>query len=319
MTRPDPTADVCVFTATSERFVPGTLVTLGTFLRHHPEFAGDLVVVQDGLPAASRDVLRAAFARVRFQDVSPELGDRLARLNAVHHRFRGRTASLYYLDAFRLRGYRKVLCCDSDLLFQAPIGELFDATDALICCGDREFLAGRARDTATYLPTSLPGGASRGGTRTVLTRTFNCGFLVVDACLTGPSVHADLLDMVAPETWRASRVSLTDQLLLNRYFAGRQTLVSWTYNYLLPEAAAIHAREGLDPARAKVLHYKAPLKPWMTGDMLQWAMEHPPEHTAPAFTRWYDAYRDCLAGAYLRNARKGLAGIESFRGGTPRT
>ena len=32
--------------------------------------------------------------------------------------------------------------------------------------------------------------------------------------------------MVAPETWRASRVSLTDQLLLNRYFAGRQTLVS---------------------------------------------------------------------------------------------
>lgn len=68
MTRPDPTADVCVFTATSERFVPGTLVMLGTFLQHHPEFAGDLVVVQDGLPAASRDVLRAAFARVRFQD-----------------------------------------------------------------------------------------------------------------------------------------------------------------------------------------------------------------------------------------------------------
>ena len=201
MTRPDPTVAVCVFTTTSERFVPGTLVTLGTFLRHHPEFAGDLVVVQDRLPAASRDVLRAAFARVRFQDVSPELGDRLARLNAVHHRFRGRTASLYYLDAFRLRGYRKVLCCDSDLLFQAPIGELFDATDALICCGDREFLAGREWDAAT----SLPGGASGGGTRTVLTRTFNCGFLVVDACLTGPSVHADLLDMVAPETWRGSR------------------------------------------------------------------------------------------------------------------
>lgn len=139
MTRPDPTADVCVFTATSERFVPGTLVMLGTFLQHHPEFAGDLVVVQD---------------------VSPELGDRLARLNAVHHRFRCRTASLYYLDAFRLRGYRKVLCCASDLLFEVPIGELFDATDALICCGDREFLAGRARDAATYLPTSLPGGAT---------------------------------------------------------------------------------------------------------------------------------------------------------------
>lgn len=118
---------------------------------------------------------------------------------------------------------------------------------------------------------------------------------------------------------RVPGLTHTDQLLLNRYFAGRQTLVSWTYNYLLPEAAAIHAREGLDPARAKVLHYKAPLKPWMTGDMLQWAMEHPPEHTAPAFTRWYDAYRDCLAGAYLRNARKGLAGTESFRGGNPRT
>ena len=39
-------------TATTERFVPGTLVSLASFLKHHPAFDGDFVVVHDELPEA---------------------------------------------------------------------------------------------------------------------------------------------------------------------------------------------------------------------------------------------------------------------------
>ena len=156
------TSDVCLFTVATEHFVPGAFVMIGTFLKHHPGFDGDVVVVQDGLSAASREMLRAAFGRLRFEAVSPELKGRVERLDTVRHLFRYRTASLYYLEAFRLTGYRKVLCCDSDLLFQGCIAELFDSTEALLCCGDRWFLRGQPLDAATGLPVPEPGRAGPG-------------------------------------------------------------------------------------------------------------------------------------------------------------
>ena len=311
------TSDVCLFTVATEPFVPGTLVMIGTFLKHHPGFDGDVVVVQDGLSAASREMLQAAFGRLRFEAVSPEMKD---RAEATRHLLGGLTASLYYLEAFRLAGYRKVLCCDSDLLFQGCIAELFDSTEALLCCGDRAFLFGWPRDAATGLPVPEPAraggrgqrGTPRGRKAAVVERTFNCGFLIVDARLRGEATYRDLLDMARPETWRGVEVRTADQWILNRYFAGRQTLVSWTYNYLLPEAAAIRAREGLDPSRAKVLHYVAFPKPWLSNEMLHWTRGDFRYRPAPEFGLWYDAWLDCLGRAWLRNARKGLAGAGHF-------
>ena len=321
------TSDVCLFTVATERFVPGTLVMIGTFLKHHPGFDGDVVVVQDGLSAASREMLGAAFGRLRFEAVSPGMKD---RAEAVRPLLGDRTARLYGLEAFRLAGYRKVLCCDSDLLFQGGIAELFDSTEALLCCGDRWFLRGRPLDAATGLPVPERGRLDRAGLdrpaaagneerpaggRPVLERTFNSGFLLIDARLRGEAPYSDLLDMVSPELWRDGWITTDDQWILNRYFAGRQTLVSWTYNYLLPEAAAIRAREGLDPGRAKVLHYVAFPKPWLSNEMLHWTRGDFRCRPAPEFKLWYDAWLDCLTRAWLRNARKGLAGAEHFRGG----
>ena len=314
------TSDVCLFTVATERFVPGAFVMIGTFLKHHPGFDGDVVVVQDGLSGAAREMLREAFGgRLRFEDVSPEMRD---RAEAVRPLLGGFTARLYCLEAFRLAGYRKVLCCDSDLLFRGCIAELFDSTEALLCCGDRWCLLGRPLDAATGLPIPEPGGMAvagggerPAGGRPVLERTFNSGFLLVDARLRGEASYSDLLDMVSPELWRDGWVTTDDQWILNRYFAGRQTLVSWTYNYLLPEAAVIRAREGLDPGCAKVLHYVASPKPWMSNDMLQWVHGDFERRPAPEFKLWYDAWLDCLTRAWLRNARKGLAGAEHFRGG----
>ena len=59
---------VCLATATTERFMPGTLVLIGSFLRRHPGFAGDVVVVHDdGLPETLREVLAATFDGCRSE------------------------------------------------------------------------------------------------------------------------------------------------------------------------------------------------------------------------------------------------------------
>ena len=189
----------------------------------------------------------AAFRRMRtrtYRAVSSKLRDRIARLGAARPDFRSRLPRFFALEAFRLTGYRKVLFCDSDLLFQQPVTELFEAEDALLCCGDRAFLMGQRRDAATFAPLEDPALA---GAVCALDRTFNGGFLLIDADLVEERHYAGLLALLAPETWRSTDTPHTQQFLQNRYFAGRQALIGSTYNYLLGAAAHVKAREGSPP------------------------------------------------------------------------
>ena len=280
---PEHDPDTCLFTVTTERFVPGTLVMLGTFLEHHPRFGGDVVIVHDGLPEALRRALAGPLRRVRFEPVSGELQARLERLAALPV-FHNWLANFYFLEAFRLGGYRKMLYFDSDLLFRAPIDELFDSGEALLCC----------RTLASLCPSDGEDVASRG--------IFNGGFLIMDGRLAGERCYADLLAMLSPELWLDTGSRHTDQLLLNRYFAGRETLVSSTYNYLLSFAGAIRAREGIDAENAKVLHFNLPIKPWMTDAMIYWLQGDTREPPQSAFGLWYDAYLRCLARGHVRSA-----------------
>ena len=140
-----PATKTCFVTATTERFVPGTLVTLRSFLKHHHQFAGDLIVVHDVLPAAQRRQLSEACGAVRFKQVLPELRERLVAFRIARPEFAARLGQFYSLKAFRLHGYRKVLFYDSDVLFQASVDELFAAPEPLQCCGDDVFLRGGRR------------------------------------------------------------------------------------------------------------------------------------------------------------------------------
>ena len=50
-------------------------------------------------------------------------------------------------------------------------------------------------------------------------------------------------------------------------------------------------------------------------EMLHWTRGDFRHRPIPEFKLWYDAWLDCLARAWLRNARKRLAGAEHFRSG----
>ena len=303
------TGDVCLATAVTDSFVPGAVVMLGSFRAHHPGFEGDVVILHGGLSEASRTILAAVGGRVRFEPVRPALIERVASLEAAYPGRLWASATFHAIDAFRLGGYRKVLFYDSDVLFQRPVGELFDTRAALLCCGDRNCLLDHMLDAETLMPVArTAAGAGRG--RPVLERPFNSGFLLIDGSCTGERVYADLLALMAPEGWRGAIGRISDQDILNRYFAGQQTLAGWTYNYFVLEAPDIRARTGLDAARAKALHFKGSVKPWTTDAMLRWARgDDVPAHRPAGvpFRRWYDAYTDVLARAHLHAARPALA------------
>ena len=294
-------SDVCLVTAATESFLPGALVTIGSFLMHHPGFGGEVIVIHDGLDEETRRPLETLHDRVRFERVSPALRERLARLGAARPELRRKGPNFYCLEAFRVTGYRKVLFCDSDVVFREAVGELFEAEDALQCGGDGPSLKGWWRDAATFLPIREP---SRAGAAGALERTFNSGLLLIDAQLTGQRIHSELLALVSPETWSGTGTPHTDQLVLNQQFAGRRTLLGPTYNYLLDSEATIWEREGLAAEDAKVLHFNVPIKPWMPDAMLRWARGDASWRPAPAFALWYKTYLDCLAAAHLRAASR---------------
>lgn len=311
----------CLFTVVTPRFLPGALVMIASFLRAHPTYQGDVVVVHWRLPRRLRDlmceVLRCA---IRFETPSAELRRRIAAIAPVRSPSRLPAACFYFVEAFRLREYERILYCDSDLLFRAAIDELFQMDDELLAAPDRPALAGLCRDAATFARIPCGGEPSAVDLRAPraqqsdaspkpparLANTFNCGLLALNLGRVHATCYEDLLAFLTPE--RYCGVRSADGFLLNRYFAGRQTLVSSSYNFLVGEAAAIGAREGVRLEDAKALHFNDRAKPWLTQEMLDWAsvgrrrsMPHP-----IAFNLWYDAYADLLADAHVRDAVRRL-------------
>ena len=292
------TRGVCLATVTTEGFLPGTLVMIASFLKAHPGFAGDVAVIHDGLADKSQRRLQALCDRMRFVAVSNGLKQRLQRLGAEHPRFIPILSHLYAFEAYRLAEYRKLLLCDGDLLFQQPIDELFSAEGALLCCGDWVCIRGGRRDAATFEPLAGTAAAGRAGT---LERTFNDGLLLLDGSLLGEQTYTDLLALAKPQTWRNTTTPHFKQFLHNRHFAGRQTLLSSTYNYILGAAAAIREREGLAAADAKVLHFNINAKPWTPSSMLRWIDSETP---VAEFGLWYGAWMECLSWAHLRASKR---------------
>ena len=291
---------MCFATAATESFLPGAVVAICSFRQHHPDFHGDVLVIHDDLPQHWRECLQAACGDVRFEPASAELRQRLDALGTAQPRLAHRLGELLCLEAFRLSGYAKVLFYDSDVLFLASVGELFRSPAPLLCRSDEAWLRGQCRDAITFEPTPRCPGA--------LQRTFGTGFLMIDGKLLAGASHYDaLLAQVSPATWRDRATKHTDQFILNRHFAGQQTLVDWRYDYVVPMAAEIRTRTGWRMEDAKALHFAGPVKPWMTQEMLRWTLgssAYKPQNRA--YRQWTDAYLDCLTSAHMDAARTRL-------------
>lgn len=293
-------AERCIATATTERYLPGTVVTIASFLAHHRGFEGEVVVIHNDLSEAGQQSLLALAGNVRLLPVSATLQQRLQRLGNAQPRLRPVLNHLYALEAYRLADYDKVLLLDGDLLFQQSIDELFAIDAPLVCCPDRAFLTGQCRDAATFNPVSAADGAGGASGQAVLDRTFNDGMLLLDRAVLGEQVLADLLALAVPETWDDTDTPHFKQLIHNRYFAPRHRLASSTYNYILGGGDAIARREGLAAKDAKVLHFNLPIKPWQPAAMLAWLRGR---RVVPEFALWYEAWMAALAAGHLRDAR----------------
>ncbi len=267
---------------------------LHSFLTQNRWFDGDIVVFHDGLTENSQLDFTANFDRIRLLSISTQLKSSLKKLIAFKPDLTSRQARFYSLEVFRLTDYDKVLFCDSDLLFCQSVSHLFKMKQALICTGDGSYYRGNGRDTTTFSEIELTADRSINELR----QTFNAGFLLIDALLLKEKHYAGLLALLSKQTWQLITANHTDQVIYNLYFNGQQELVGSEYNYMLQHRATLFAKEQVTLAKASVLHFNGPAKPWQSKQIL--TAVHLDAALIQAIKLWYDAHIACLTHMYLK-------------------
>jgi len=284
--------NLALVTVTSESFVPGTLVMLFSFLEQHPTFQGDIIVIHDNLALKYRKQLES-LTKIIFRQVSDELKSHIQRLVTYYPKLATRQARFFSLETLLVQNYDKVLFCDSDLLFQQSVDDLFILNKPLICCGDGPYYQNNVRDEESF--SILPKNTSD---KKTLSNTFNSGFILIDKSLITDQNYQGLLALLNEKTWKNNTLSHTDQVIFNRYFSGQQHLMPCTYNYLLRYRTMLHKLDQSSFKAAKVLHFNHH-KPWQANRMLEAVVND--AGLLPAFRLWNEAYFACIKYLAMKN------------------
>ena len=143
LTACDPGPEVALLTVANDRFYRGLEALLLSLKAVYPGLSSPVVVAHDGsLGSFLQNRLLAIHPLLQFVQPQPAWAESLPRDSSN----RQRIGLLGYLNghAFSLRGYRRVLVLDSDLLITGSLDPLWgegDAFRAVPDCGDRPWAA----------------------------------------------------------------------------------------------------------------------------------------------------------------------------------
>lgn len=248
-----PTDGLALATVVDDAFLPGALVMIDSFVRHHPDFEGPIIVIHDeSLGTDAMGALAEAFAQIEFHRVREATRQRIRQLVKAKTNLASRQRRFYSLEAFALSFTGRVLFCDADLLFQAPITEFLERPEPLVATPDRATLSGH------YVSGNLPLPVQPGKTPAC----FNSGLMLIGPAYRTANVDQSLQASLNPALWENTTSGHTDQLVLNRYFSSQVYLLNNRFNYLM------HCRKILEDdcqiklSDAKVWHFSNTHKPW---------------------------------------------------------
>ena len=258
-------------TVICEKFFPGTVVMLHSFLKHNPWFEGEIVILHDSLPENYQRFF-TVFPGVRFVQISEVLKNRINQLctGVPHLDLETKKQRFFSLEVLRLSGYEKLLFCDSDLLFLDCIKELFDMSEnpnepIVRAAGDLYFHTKQFVSTVTFLPEKQQNNSHV----RLIEKTFNSGFMLFDGELLTQNNYLKSLELLSVARWQKIQAPRTDQIVFNLCFSESFRLLSTRYNYLILHEKAILNVEKIEPEQIKVLHFNGKPKPWNHFEVLE--------------------------------------------------
>ncbi len=247
----------CLLTISDDGFVAGTEMLIFSFLRNNPWFRGRILVLCD---QSLGDASRARLARlgpVGFIRPGRDLEERVAALAAAIPELRAAGPRFASLEAFDLGRFDRVVYIDSDAFVTGDISALFFNEHPLLACADGSHYDELLGDPATArIANQRRYGAA-------LSHCFNTGVLSIGPEMLDSSLRDRLVADIDPATWtEVETLGWTDQLILNRRFAGRATLFDGRYNYMPVLEAKIRRAYRLHFHDARIVHMAGRYKPW---------------------------------------------------------
>jgi hypothetical protein len=273
----------CLLTITDDGFIDGTEMLVFSFLRHNPWFEGRILVLAGGpLGEASKARLRA-LANIEFIAPGADLDARVASLTQAIPALKRAGPRFASLEAFGLIDFERVVYIDSDAFVTGDLSPLFFDHRPLLASPD----GSRYDELLGDLDGAREANRQRYGV--ALSACFNSGVLSIGGDCLQRHVRDALVASIDPDFWRGvETVGWTDQLILNRHFAGRATLLDGRWNYMPILEAKIRRAHRLHCFDARIVHMAGRCKPWET----------PPDdlfEQAPGLAKFYELWRQLRA------------------------
>lgn len=273
----------CLLTITDDGFIDGTEMLVFSFLRHNPWFAGRILVLVGGaLSEASRARLRA-LAPVEFIVPGADLDARVAALTQAIPALKRAGPRFASLEAFGLIEFERVVYIDSDAFVTGDLSPLFDDPRPLLASPD----GSRYDELLGDADAARESNRQRYGL--ALSGCFNSGVLSIGGDFLQRTVRDALVASIHPDFWQGvETVGWTDQLILNRHFAGRTALLDGRWNYMPILEAKIRRAHRLHCFDARIVHMAGRCKPWETpsDDLFE---------QAPGLAKFYELWQQLRA------------------------
>lgn len=226
MGTPSVIKEVCLVSLVDHSYMVGLQVMLRSFLMHNRWFEEDFILLDAGLSNDDRKKCRSIYSNVQFLkvDESRYIG------KMPYERTQPRLKAAYFkFDLFRIRGYRRVVFLDSDIVVLRDIRELFELSDGFYAVKSGYY----NKD-----------------------QQFNSGVL----CIDNKYLTDDNYNMLVEKAFEFGGW-VADQDVINRLFADQITSLPVYLNMTKREARANNlAREQL-----AILHFVGK-KPWESSD-----------------------------------------------------
>lgn len=283
MIQPRPRSGHCLLTITDDGFIDGTEMLVFSFLRHNPWFAGRILVLAGGALSDASKARLLALAPVEFIAPGMDLEARVASLTQAIPALERAGPRFASLEAFGLVEFERVVYIDSDAFVTGDLSPLF--------LDPRPLLASPDGSRYDELLGDLDGAreANRQRYGVALSGCFNSGVLSIGGECLQRAVRDALVARIDPAFWGGvETVGWTDQLILNRHFAGRAALLDGRWNYMPILEAKIRRAHRLHCFDARIVHMAGRCKPWET----------PPDdlfEQAPGLAKFYELWRQLRA------------------------
>jgi lipopolysaccharide biosynthesis glycosyltransferase len=283
----------CIVTVTTESYSQWTMTMIFSFLRSNEWFVGDIIVISNDLTEETSEMF-AVFNNLIIKKPSDRLIGKVANLSNQIPGFKNIASMFYSLELFNLKGYKKVLFLDSDMLVIQSVREVLDFDARFVACVESCWYSGMGRKVDTYESTgSWPDPAM------FIKNPINSGFMVIDEHHLTYENYDDLIDMIEAGLWSNKKTFHADQLIINLFFKNRITLADARYNYRPTNAAGIRRRDQINFEDAKIIHYFRQYKPWNFKEVFELSRHE--MVNLRAFKLWYTWYIDFLKFYHLKS------------------